>query len=458
MRYSIPEWNIESLEKKIVKIRNKCAKYGCEFKYERDGEHFEEVSFSYKDEFDGEIKHYKEVVKFIDVEVEGTAAINGWKYAASLEYHDAGNIIKAVPGFEIPKRYYECAPWCEHCKTNRDRKYSFVVFEEATGEFKQVGKACLKDFTGGLSAEDAAFIESFFKTVEEASHFSGFGGFGKKYFETREMMNYFAETVRVFGYVKTDCPDSTADRAQTFYEVDHDMISGRNAEYARAERDAAAAKGFDPKNPESVALAGEVIDWVLGNERDDNYFHNLKVAASLEYITVRNFGILASAFPAHNRQLERDAEEAARKAREAEESARSQYVGEIGKRVSFKPVSVVCVTSWETMYGTTHIFKIEDADGHVFTWKTGNYISLSEREPIEKITGTVKDHTEYRGVKQTELTRCRVEYGKKKGFFDPPEGFDAEAARKAQEERDKAFEMFWESVGMGSDEIKEAAV
>lgn len=42
--YSIPECNIESLEKKLTRIRNKCDKYGLAFKYERTGEHFETVT------------------------------------------------------------------------------------------------------------------------------------------------------------------------------------------------------------------------------------------------------------------------------------------------------------------------------------------------------------------------------------------------------------------------------
>ena len=120
------------------------------------GEHIEEVTFHDYWGDDREVRTWKELVRFIDVEVEGTAIVNGWQFAASLEYTDKGNIISGVEGIEIPERYYKCAPWCEHCKTARDRKYSFIVRNTESGEFKQVGKACLKDFTGGLSATDAA--------------------------------------------------------------------------------------------------------------------------------------------------------------------------------------------------------------------------------------------------------------------------------------------------------------
>lgn len=84
----------------------------------------------------------------------------------------------------------------------------------------------------------------------------------------------------------------------------------------------------------------------------------------------------------------------------------SVHVGKINERITVKVKSVKCVTSWETAYGTTRIYKILDEIGNVFTWKTGTF--LEEETPGFSLVGTVKAHNEYRGIKQTELTRCRV--------------------------------------------------
>ena len=402
MRFAIPEQNFESLEKKLVKIRNKCEKYGCEFKFERVGEHIDELRFT--DRETG--KEYTVNVKFIDVECEGTAKVNGWQFAASLEYTDNGNIIRAVPGVEVPNRFYHCKPWCEHCKTARDRKYSYVVFSEESGEFKQVGKACLKDFTGGMSAEGAAEFESFFKTIEEASEYTG--GFGRTWYKVRDYLVYCAETIRIYGFSKNGGYGlSTSDRASELYSIENGYRVAGKAPFERYND--AIGKGFSAKNAESIELADRVVKWVLENEIDTNYVHNLKVACALEWCDYGKLGLLASAFPAFDRNLEIEAEKAERDRKLAEAAEMSKYVGEIGKRVSFSPKEVVCVTSWETMYGTTNIYKMVDESGNEFTWKTGNFI-LGCREPIVKITGTVKEHKEYRGVKQTELTRCKIEY------------------------------------------------
>ena len=115
-------------------------------------------------------------------------------------------------------------------------------------------------------------------------------------------------------------------------------------------------------------------------------------------------------------KAEREAKEKAeREAREAEikaQKAISQYVGQIGDKVEIKGIYVRS-GSWQQKsfsgYGTEtmwlHIFK--DSDGNVFTWRTQKSIGLEYGEPVI-IKGTIKNHSEYKDEKQTELTRCKV--------------------------------------------------
>ena len=440
MNFSIPEQNFEGLEKKLNKIRNKCAKYGCEFKFERLGEHIEEKTyFEYDDSVYGEprvIGKYNVNVKFIDIDVEGVAKVNGWQFAASLEYTSKGNIIKAVPGIEIPERFYNCEPWCEHCKTARDRRYSFVVFKEESGEFKQVGKACLKDFTGGLSAEAVANFESFFKEIEEAKECIGYGN-GRTYYKVSDYLACCAESIRLFGFVKNGgLAVSTSDRAEAMYRYENNM---RCSKFDEKIIDECKTRGFNSRREENVKLAESVAKWAVENELNSNYHHNLKVACSLEYSGRRDLGLLASVFPAYDRNLEVEAEKAEREARALAEPEKSGYVGEIGKRVSFVPKEVKCVTSWKTMYGYTSIYKMTDVDGNVFTWKTSGDIYENDQRVAVKITGTVKEHKEYRGVKQTELTRCKVEYGKREERKPTEE--ELERAAQGEKEINEALEM-----------------
>ena len=85
------------------------------------------------------------------------------------------------------------------------------------------------------------------------------------------------------------------------------------------------------------------------------------------------------------------------------EPSTSEYQGDIGERLDLQ-VKVISVTQKETIYGylSTHIF--EDAHGNRYMWAT-----TSKTWPAGNdmhIRGTVKEHTTYKNVKTTVLTRC----------------------------------------------------
>lgn len=391
--FAIYEGNMERLEKKIQTIRNKCNKYGCDFHFAKIGEEFRTVNQDGK----------KLTVRFILVEAEGTAIVNGWKFVASVEHTDKGNIIKQACDIEVPNRYYTSEPVCEHCNSNRYRKDTYIVMNEETKEFKQVGKSCLKDFTNGMSAEGVAQYISLFDELIKGE--APCGGYGKQYYLVEDFLMYVAETIKHFGYVRTqDKGRSTRDRAFDYYMMEH----GGNfldKVYEKLKEEMETVSFNAKSNAESVARA---LAWLDSQSEDNNYMHNLKVACSLKYTAYSNLGIVTSLYPTYNRELEYQADKAEREKQQALKQSTEQgsvYIGNVGDRVEINVNSVECVTSWETMYGTTRIYKFVDVDGNVYTWKTSNYIA---DDKATKVTGTIKAHTEYRGVKQTEITRCKI--------------------------------------------------
>ena len=408
-QFSIPEENFSSLEKKLTRIRNKCAKYGCEFSYHKLGEHIVEkkVSWNALDAQGNLVTHTAIVpINYIDIDVEGHAQVNGWQFVASLEHTDEGNIINNIGKLEVPSRYYHCEPYCEHCKTNRQRKDSFIVYAPETGEFKQVGRNCLKDFTGGMDAEAVAQFESAIKEAQEASKYT-YCGQRSTYLKTREYAIYVAETIRLYGYAKTDATDSTASRASDFLWLDHGLIGWPFREAVQEAKDKAVQLGWGADNFEaSTKLADAVLAWIAANPKDDNYFHNLKVACANEYLVRHSLGLVASAFPAYDRQLQWDAERREREAQQKAAAAASTWAGNVGDRVTFQLANFRTITSWETQWGTTYVYAMTDDKGITYTWKTSCF--LSDRSIGKTVKGTVKELKEFRGVKQTELTRCKI--------------------------------------------------
>ena len=88
----------------------------------------------------------------------------------------------------------------------------------------------------------------------------------------------------------------------------------------------------------------------------------------------------------------------------------SNYVGEVGDKVE-KVVTLKRVNFFETNYGyygtTVGIYCFEDENGNVIVWKTASAPEMKIGE-IVKICGKVKELGEYKGTKQTVLTRCKI--------------------------------------------------
>lgn len=424
--YAIHEDNMERLEKKLNRIANKCKEYGCEFNYEKVGERFAEVETSYG----------REIARFILVKASGVARVKGWEFVARIEHTDKDiNIITGYSEIKIPEHYRTTDPYCDHCKSNRRRNDTFLIFNRETGEYKQVGRNCLADFTGGLSAAHVANYISFFDELIQGRTPAESFGTGRSYYKVEDVILLAAEVVRTFGYVKTTKKvdagdiyyggwdtipnkDNTRDKVSDYYQVLFRFDSDQyEADIIRKEM---SEVGFDLEK--SKQFATEAHEWILNKDipEDDNYSHNLQAAASQEYIAHRNLGVLVSLIPAYNYHL-REIERIQR----AEENP-TKHVGEIGERITVDIEKYEIITTWNTEWGTTILYRFIDTDGNELIWKTGKWLQeekpvttilkdgseLTRLEPYwpeyKSITGTVKDHTVFNFVKQTELTRCKV--------------------------------------------------
>jgi len=100
----------------------------------------------------------------------------------------------------------------------------------------------------------------------------------------------------------------------------------------------------------------------------------------------------------------------------------SIHISQVGRRIELE-LTHTGNYSWDSMYGTQTLYFFEDSDGNAFVWKTTS--GLSREVPIEegssicsyksvekgeivKIRATIKGHDEYKGQKQTTLTRVKL--------------------------------------------------
>ena len=91
---------------------------------------------------------------------------------------------------------------------------------------------------------------------------------------------------------------------------------------------------------------------------------------------------------------------------EADHAPETEWYGSIKDKVDLR-ATLKTIRGFDGVYGWTSILTFEDNQGHQFVWKTGSYVEAQEGTEVT-LKGTIKAHTEYKGIKQTELTRCKV--------------------------------------------------
>ena len=112
-------------------------------------------------------------------------------------------------------------------------------------------------------------------------------------------------------------------------------------------------------------------------------------------------------------RAEREAREAAWKAEqeELERIRRGHYFGEIGQKIEME-VTYRGNAEFETAYGWMSIYRFDTDDGVHLVWKSSALLGGAEwmcnEDDRITIKATIKDHREYHGIEQTELTRVKV--------------------------------------------------
>lgn len=404
MLYNIYEEFLPDVEKKLKRIGKKCNKHGNAFTYKVVDTIIKEV----EDE-DGRKNHYR----FCVIEVEGTAKIDDWECIAVLEIHESGNIIRKInTEMDIPERFRYTKNVCEHCNSKRFRNNLFVIHNTKTDEWKQVGKTCLKLYTDGLNAEYVAAYMDGITELEEHNMYVGVHG--KPMYDIHEVLGYATEIIDKVGYFNSESnlPTKSLVASMLFGRTD---LSSRIRELNRMINEYHIVFGngdfFKESTDERVE---EIIKYYLEQEDNTEFMHNIHVMLTEGYVTSKSIGYLCYLPEGYSRYIQRKIEKGKQLAEE-----NSFHYGEVGKRYKNLEVRYIKVlASYETMYGINYFCKIVLNDGSVLYW-SGSGVSSemynSETNRFvpcipDRISFTVKEHGEYKGVPQTKVTRCKITY------------------------------------------------
>lgn len=389
MLYHINEEAFELFEKKIKKIIRKCNNYGCNFTYNIVGEEIiqEENSNIYN--------------KFYIVDMNGVAKIKDWKFVAIIEHCDKGNVIRRydMNTTLIPERYYKTPPYCEHCKTNRRRNDTYLIYNTKTTEFKQVGRNCLADYTNGLDME---LVKTVVDMMDELEYCDMRFGYAKKYFNISSFLCNCYELTKHFGYTSKGKGKESGAIPTSVFALDILNNSLSKTEYKKLLNiPHYKNKCYSQENIEFVTKA---LTWILSKNTsiyEDEFLYNLKTICGNSHISERDLGYVASLISVYMREVKANE----KKWNHENTTQFASYYGEVGKKICVN-VSVKMINKFDGMYGISYLYKMIDAKNRVFIWFTSKEIEDCESV---RLRGTVKEHKLYNDEYQTILTRCSME-------------------------------------------------
>lgn len=368
---SIPEINVERFENRIEQLKRVAERIGGSVVAKKVNEEVVEI------EYDG--RQYKAIYHNYEVNSE-SPRINGFEFVAILERIGDKNLIKHInKEHELPEGLEERGNYCEHCNSNRNRRILFIIKDTKSNKIMQVGKSCLKDYIGHVSADDIANLYKNIETIDEIPLTTSVREWA--HYNTIEVVAFSAYFTDIYGYESVDNKLSTKDRVYDAITLDYDDMSHIIKD-----------KGY-------YEVAEDVLEWIRGSKSNNDYMVNLRTLAESQLVAQHHMGYMVSAYSSYLRSNNTN--------RKDEHKNESKYVGKVGDRCEFE-LQLSGMFSFETQYGTMRIYKFTDNLDNVFIWKTSTVIRDLELGDKVIVTGTIKEHKEYNNERQTVLTRCRT--------------------------------------------------
>lgn len=368
MKYYIPKYYLTKLEKLIKALQKKT---NVKFEVFEDDCKIE----TFVDHSSPEQPEYKYLT--IAVELEVDYKVGDYEIVAELEHTGNGNIIRQINfEIEVPTTYRNVPCRCEHCNTNRQRKNTFLLVDK-NNNFKQVGKTCLNDYTGidSLSIIEKVSSLQFLLHNDFDDEFLQFlkSNASPKYEPLDRMANIFYQIILEKGYSR--------ENNNPFHNVD---------EYKYRE---------DLEDKVEQLLNVVNTDWY---NDDSNYCYNVKVVLGLGYVEYKHWKLLLSYINSANIYLQKQIQKELER-----QGLVNEYLGNVGDRIEFEVKSVKKLYTKYTNYTyrgeESYVYRIITTTNNVVIWNT-------ENDVIENsiIKATIKKLTEYKGEKQTVVTRGKI--------------------------------------------------
>lgn len=313
------------------------------------------------------------------VVLHGTAPVlAGWALAAIVEHRDDAATVRAVSelGARLDPAAFE-TPWCEHCGLRRRRNATFVVVHVDSGELRQVGSGCLRDFLGGHDPERACRQAEYLALARD--ELKGAENMTTPPEPTLESFSaHAAHVVRAQGFISRKRAQQTSEPAS----ADLALRSLQERPDAPDLSDRAVASG---------ALRWAQVLPTLKDELSQFETDALAVIESRRVNTRRERGLMCALIAAYRQRR-----------------ARSSHLAQPGQRLVTTVLVERVMPVPSERYGTVHRCELIDANVNRLAWWQTRGAPL-QPGAVVNLEGTVERHTRFGAAAVTVLSHCTTE-------------------------------------------------
>lgn len=389
----VPACNMQAIEKIIARLAKKGIKARLDVMRETvKTVPVKRITADRKVENTG----IKEPVSIVDFELTvENASLGKWELLGTKERLGDGVIYRG----NIPEEYRNANFECQHCSTHRRRNKVAVIRHIDNGETKQVGYTCLSDFIGRELGAFGALIKGLDEIVEHENYYGGFRYKSGKcwYYHVGQYLQIAYNCIVKYGYVKPnndyyDDEISTLERISTAY-------SDKTDEYV---------------DPEKVDT--DLIDKIKQAFYDfashpSNFTHNVCAVLQCTRVNPKYTKLLyfVPTFYLNKVKWEARKQEAEAKKQAFIATLNNEYAGSVGDKITTE-ATLTRYSTFDGDYGIMYVYNFKDVHGHVLVWFTSKALTAVNEGDTITIKGTVKKLSEYKGIKQTILTRCKVKF------------------------------------------------
>jgi hypothetical protein len=412
--YAVPAWNLEKLQTAIAKLNGKVKRA------QKRNLLIEAVVIEVGPAYPKDIievvngENVTKSVPFHDVTLVSPKPpkAEGWEFIAALTHIDGvGAVLRNVPGAEVAEgalaKYRTASSInCDHCEVRNSRRTeTFIVREVATQNLRQVGRNCLQSYTGLKNPEWLCQAAEYLMAAEDilgqAEDTEFGGGHGSRGYDSIEaFMPFVVASVRLQGWLSRGKAYAMGGQSTCDHALSHGMYPSMNDKYIFFPEQA------DKEEAERCLSFIEEKFSAEGFEPSSDYESNLRVAMLGGMLMPKLAGIIASAYPYYLREMER----VLKQQTWAKVASTSQHIGAEGERVLFRDAQVMSYRAIQKESygygdgGVTHLYTFL-VNGSVVKWFSSNDLGVALGD-IVSFKATVKRHSEWKGIKETQVNRA----------------------------------------------------